>query len=176
MIATCAVRAELSWGLRAAILGTYSGTGGMLGAIASNISAKRRAGPILVTLGTVIATGFKIVSAVAVSLGILSVAMQSIDTHRSGPELMSVGHALMFTTFGIQAVMITTTRWVLADQGIVGPNVFVPWKQALAWDWQDPNTLAIAIKPGLLGARKFRIPVDSDARDEVAAVLASKIP
>ena len=176
LIATAAARAGSSWGLRIAALGVYSAAGGLLGATAAIISAKRHAGAILASLGMVEAAGFKILSAIASSLGIVGVVMQALDAHRPASPFQLVGQALLFSTLGIRTVMIARGQCSLADHGIIVTNVFVPWRQVSAWDWQDSNTLVVALKPGLPRARRFTISVAPGAHDGAAAILASKIP
>ena len=176
VIGTAAARGGSGWALRIAALGMYSAAGGTLGATAATISTKRHAGAVLARLGMVAATGFKIVSAISASLGILAVVMQALDAHRTASSFQLVGQALFFCTLGMQSVMIARGQWSLADHGIIGTNVFVPWQQISAWDWQDSNTLVIALKPGFPRARRFTISVATEAHDEAAAVLASKIP
>ena len=68
------------------------------------------------------------------------------------------------------------TQWLLAEQGILGPNGFVPWEQALAYKWQDSNILAIMTEVGFAGARRFTIPALPDLGPGAAAILASKLP
>ena len=106
----------------------------------------------------------------------LAVVMQALDAHRTGSLFVLVGQALFFSTFGIQAVMMASGQWSLADHGIIGTNVFVPWRQVAAWDWQDSNTLVIALKPGFPRAPRFTIAVAPEAHERAAAILASKIP
>jgi hypothetical protein len=176
LIATAAARTGSNWSMRIAALGMYSGAGGSLGTTAATISTKRHAGAILASLGVVATTGFKIVSAIGISCGMLGVVMQALDAHRPSSLFSLVGQALIFSTFGIHAAIIARGEWRLADQGIIGPNVFVSWRHVSAWDWKDPNTLAIALKPQFLRARRFTIPVVPEARERAAAILASKIP
>jgi hypothetical protein len=92
-----AARTEPKWSVRMAALGMYSSSGGLLGMTAWAIWAKRHAGPILVTLGAVATAGFKIVSAIAISAGILSVIMQFLDMPRS--LSMLAGQFWLFATF-----------------------------------------------------------------------------
>lgn len=106
----------------------------------------------------------------------LGVVMQALDAHRPASPFQLVGQALFFSTLGIQTGMIARGQWSLADHGIIGTNVFVPWRQVSAWDWQDSNTLVVALKPGFPRARRFTISVSPEARDGAAAILASKIP
>ncbi len=175
LIAVAAVRNGSNWNLRIAVLGAYSGTGGLLGSIVHNISAKQRAGAILASLGTAATTGFKIISGIAAPAGILSVGMQFIDARKPGTLLMLIGQGLLFATFGLQALLMVRGRWSLADQGIVGPNAFVPWKQISWWDWQDTNTLAIATKPGFRGPRRLKLSVVPEAHEHATAILATRI-
>jgi hypothetical protein len=149
LIATVAARAGSNWGLRIGALGMYSSAGGCLGATTATISAKRHAGAILASFRKITPTGFKIVSAIAVSGGMLGVVMQALDAHRPGSLFLLVGQTLLFSTFGIQAVMIARGQWSLADHGIIGTNVFVPWRQVSSWDWQDSNTLCDCAKAGI---------------------------
>jgi hypothetical protein len=176
LITIAAARAGSNWSLRIAALGTYAGAGGLLGATTATLWAKRHAGAILVSLGMVATTGFKIVSAIAIPGGMLAVVMQALDARRPGSLFLLVGQALLFSTFGIQAVMIARGRWSLADQGIIGPNLFVSWRQVSAWDWKDSDTLAIALKPEFPRGRRFTIAVAPEAHESAAAILASKIP
>jgi len=176
LIGIAAAGAGSNWGLRLATLGIYSGAGGSLGTTAAIISAKRQAGTILASLGMVTTTGFRIVSAIAVSGGLLGVVMQAVEGHNPGSLLLLVGQGLFFSTLGLQAVMIARGHWNFAEHGIIGTNVFVPWRQVSAWEWQDSNILAIALKPGLLRPRILRISIAPEGHDLVAAILASKIP
>lgn len=88
LIGAAAARAGLNLGLRIAALGIYSGTGGLLGATTAAISAKRHAGTILASLGMVATTGFKIVSAIGISGGMLGVVMQALDGERPSSLLL----------------------------------------------------------------------------------------
>jgi hypothetical protein len=176
LMAIAAARAGSSWGLRIAALGMYSAAAGLLGGMAATISAKRHAGPILVSLGMVATTGSMVLAAVAGYGGMLAVVMQSLDSHRPVPHFQLIGQSLFFSTLAIQAVVIARGRWSLADHGIIGTNVFVPWRQVSAWDWQDSNTLVIALKPGFLRPRRFTISVAPEVHESAAAILASKIP
>ncbi len=176
LIGMGAARAGSNWGLRMGAAGMYSLAGTSLGATAAAISAKRHAGTILASLGTVATTaGFKIVSGIACSFGMLAVVMQLLDAHRPAPAFQLLGQALFFATLGMQTVMIARSQWRLADHGIIGTNLFVPWRQVSAWDWQDANTLVIQLRPGFSRARKFTISVAPEVRDGAAAILAGKL-
>jgi hypothetical protein len=175
IIAIAVARSESRWALRLALLCTYSGAGGVLGSTIGVMLAKRRAGAILAAIGTVVPARTKILWAGAISAGILGVVMQIIDTERSTSLLMLIGQAWLFAIFGIQGVLMARTRWVLAERGIIGANLFVPWQQVMACDWQDSNTLGIATKPGFRGPRRFTVSVVPEARERAAAILASKI-
>jgi len=176
IIAMVAIGSESRWVVRISILGAYSGAGGILGATIGVMLAKRRAGAILATIGTVVPAGTKILWAGAISIGIVGVVMQIIDRERSTSLLMLIGQAWVFAIFGIQALLMARTRWVLAERGIIGAKLFVPWQQVLACDWQDSYTLGIATKPGFRGPRRFTVSVVPEARERAAAILASKIP
>jgi hypothetical protein len=176
LIATAAERAGSNWGLRIAALGMYSTAGLLVGVTTATIWARRHAGAILASFGIVAMTGYKIMSVIAVSGGMVGVFIQAMDAHRSSSLFMLVGQALFFSTLGIQALMMARAQWSLADQGIIGPDIFVPWQQVSAWHWQDSNTLAIALKPGFLRPRRFTIFVAPEAHERAAAILASKIP
>jgi hypothetical protein len=176
LIGIAAAQAGSNWGLRLAALGLYSSAGGSLGATAVTILAKRQAGVTLASLGMVATTGFKIVSAIAVSGGLLGVVMQAVEGHNPGSLLLLVGQGLFFSTLGIQVVMIAKGHWNFAEHGIIGTTVFVPWQQVSAWEWQDSNILAIALKPGLLRPRILRISIAPEGHDLVAAILANKVP
>ena len=187
IIAIAAIGSESRWALRIFILCTYSGDGGLLGSTigvmlatvdtpGASLMTKRRAGAILATIGTVMPPRTKILSAGAILAGIVGVVMQIIDAQRTTSLLMLVGQAWFFAIFGIQAVLMARTRWVLAERGVIGPKLFVPWQQVLACDWQGSNTLGIATKPGFRGPRRFTVPVAPEARERAAAILASRIP
>src|ERR1700735_4493623 len=60
IIAIPAARSDSRWALRLAIVGTYSGAGGVLGSTIGIMLAKRRAGAILATIGAVVPAGTKI--------------------------------------------------------------------------------------------------------------------
>jgi hypothetical protein len=175
IIAMVAMGSESRWALRIAILGSYSGAGGVLGSIIGVILAKRRAGAILATIGMVVPARTKIFCTGVISIGIVGVVMQIIDAERSASLVMLIGQAWLFAIFGIQAMLIAGTRWVLAERGIIGAKLFVPWQQVLACDWQDSNTLGIATKPGFRGPRRFTVSVVPEARERASAILASKI-
>ena len=151
------------------------GAGGVLGSIIGVILAKRRAGAILATIGMVVPARTKIFCTGVISIGIVGVVMQIIDAERSASLVMLIGQAWLFAIFGIQAMLIAGTRWVLAERGIIGAKLFVPWQQVLACDWQDSNTLGIATKPGFRGPRRFTVSVAPEARERASAILASKI-
>jgi hypothetical protein len=174
LIATAAARAGSNWALRIAALGMYSTAGLLLGTTTATIWARRHAGAILASLGMVAMTGYKIMSAIAVSGGMLGVFMQALDAHRSSTLFMLVGQGLFFSTLGIKALM-ARAQWSLADQGIIGPDIFVPWRQVSAWHWQDSNTLAIELKPGFLRPRRFTISVAPEAHERPAAILTTKL-
>lgn len=176
IIAIPAARSESRWALRLAILGTYSGAGGVLGSTIGVMLAKRRAGAILATIGAVVPAGTKILWAGVISIGIVGVVMQIVDAQRTTSLLMPIGQAWLFATFGIQAVLMARTRWMLAERGIIGAKLFVPWQQVLACDWQDSNTLGITAKPGFRGPRRFTVSVAPEARERATAILANKIP
>jgi hypothetical protein len=175
LIATAGVRAGSTWALRIAALGMYSTAGLLLGATTATIWGRRHAGAILASLGMVVMTGFKIVSAIAVSAGMLAVFMQAMDAHRSSTLFMLVGQGLFFSTLGIKALTMAKAQWSLADQGIIGPDIFVPWHRVSAWHWQDSNTLAIELKPGFLRPRRFTISVAPEAHERPAAIFATKL-
>jgi hypothetical protein len=149
IIAIAAARSESRCALRLAILGTYSGAGGVLGSTIWGMLVNRRAGAILATIGMVVPARTKILWVGIISIGIVGVVMQIIDAQRSTSLLMPIGQAWLFATFGIQVLLMAGTRWVLAERGIIGAKLFVPWQQVLACDWQDSNTLGIATKPGI---------------------------
>jgi hypothetical protein len=176
IIAIVAIESESRWALRIAILGSYSGAGGVLGATIGVMLAKRRAGATLATIGTVVPAKTTILWAVVVSIGMVGVVMQVIDLQRTTSLLMLVGQAWLFAIFGLQAVLMAGSRWVLAERGIIGAKLFVPWQRVLACDWQDSNTLGIATKPGFRGPRRFTVSVVPEARERAAAILASRIP
>ncbi len=175
VIALFSARAASNWGLRIAAVGLYASAGWSLGATAAILSAKRQAGVILASLGTVATAGFKIVSGIASSFGMLAVVMQVLDAHRPAPAFQVLGQAFFFSALGMQTVMIARSQWRFADHGIIGTNLFVPWRQVSAWDWQDATTLVITLRPGFSRALKFRISVASKDRDGAAAILASKL-
>jgi hypothetical protein len=175
LIATAA-HGEPRWSVRVAALGMYSSSGGFLGMAAWAIWAKRHAGPILATLSAVATSGFRIVSMIVISAGTLGVIMQFIDKPRSGSFFMLVGQFLFFATFAIQAIVTSKARWRLTECGISGPNIFVPWQQILAYQWQGSNTLAITTKANFPGARELKIPVVPEASESAAEVLARRIP
>jgi hypothetical protein len=175
LIATAA-HGEPRWSVRVAALGMYSSSGGFLGMTAWTIWAKRHAGPILATLGAVATSGFRIVSIIVISAGTLGVIMQYIDTPQSGSLFMLVGQFLFFATFAVQAIVTSKARWCLTECGISGPNVFVPWQQILAYQWQGSNTLALTTKPDFRGARELKISVVPEASGRVAEMLARRIP
>jgi hypothetical protein len=176
MIAIVAVGSESRWVVRISILGTYCGAGGVLGGTIGVMLAKRRAGAILATIGMVVPARTKILWAGAISFGIVGVVMQFIDFQGTTSLLMLVGQAWLFAIFGLQAVLMVGTRWVLTERGIIGAKLFVPWQQVLACDWQDSYTLGIATKPGFRGPRRFTVSVEPEARERAAAILASRIP
>ena len=175
LIAMGAGWAGSNWGLRIGAAGMYSSAGISLGATAAAISARRLAGTILASLGAVATAGFRIVSGIACSFGMFAVVMQLLDAHRPAPAFQLLGQALFFSTLGMQTLMIAKSQWRLADHGIIGTNLFVPWQQVSAWDWQDANTLVIQLRPGFSRARKFTISVAPEARDGAAAILAGKL-
>jgi hypothetical protein len=175
LIAIAAARSAPKLAFRMAALGMYSTAGLVLGATTATVWARRHAGAILASLGMVAMTGFKITSAVAVSVGMLAVFMQAMDAHRSGTLLMLVGQGLFFATLGIRALTMVRAQWSLADQGIIGPDIFVPWRHVSAWRWQDSNTLAIELKPGFLRPRRLTISVAPEAHERSAAILATKL-
>jgi hypothetical protein len=175
-ITTVAARVGSNWGLRIAVIGMYSAAGASLGSTAAIVSAKRHAGAVLARLGTGATAGFKICSGIGCSCGMLAVVMQMLDAHRQIPLLQLIGQALLFSTLGLQTVVIAGNQWRLAEHGIIGTNVFVPWQRVAAWEWEDSNAVAIVLRPVFRRAPRFTIPVAADARDGVAAVLAGKIP
>ena len=175
LMATAAGRAGSNWGQSIAALGMYSTAGLLLGVTTAKMWARRHAGAILASLGMVAMTGYKVMSAIAVSGGMIGVFMQAIDAHRSSSLFMLVGQALFFSTLGIQALMMARAQWTLSEQGIIGPDIFVPWQQVSDWHWHDSNTLAIALKAGFLRPRRFRISVAPETHERAAAILASKL-
>jgi hypothetical protein len=175
VIAIAVIGSESRWAMRIFIVCTYSGDGGVMGSTIGIMLAKRRAGAILATIGTVVPPSTKILSAGAILIGIIGVVGQVIDLKGTTSLLMLVGQAWFFAIFGIQAVMMVRTRWALAERGIIGAKLFVPWQQVLACDWQDWYTLGIATKPGFRGPRRFTVSVVPEARERAAAILASRI-
>jgi hypothetical protein len=176
IIAIATAQSEPRWSLRLAILCTYAGVGGLLGVTTAAILARRRTGAILATIGMVVPVGSRILWAGVVSIGMLSVVLRIVDAQTPASLVALIGQALFFVIFGIQAVLMAGTRWVLAEQGIIGPKVFVPWQQILAYGWQDSNTLGIETKPGFRGPRKFTVSIVPETRERAAAILACKIP
>ena len=176
MIAFAAVQAGLTWSLRLAVLGMYSATGAFLGGTIAAILVKSRAGAVLADLGTGVPTGFKVVSGIGALIGIPAVVIQMISASKPGSMEFLIGQALFFVTSAIRAALMARTKWMLAEGGIIGPNAFVPWRQALAYNWQDANTLGIRTMAGFAGPpRRFTIPVSAEAHEGAAAILASKM-
>lgn len=176
LIAAAAIRAESSWALRVAILCSYSGAGGILGSAITNALAKGHAGPVLASLGTGVTGGVKVMAAIAAPIGIISVVAQFLDAHRKISTLGLIGQALCFISLGLHFLFLARSSWCLSEGGIIGPNVFVPWSQVLSYDWGDSNTLTITMRPGLLRARRFKIPFVPEAREPAAEVLSGKVP
>ena len=170
-----AVRSGSAASLRVAILGTFSASGGFLGGLPAAMLAKRRAGAVLVNLGTGVPAGVKVISAVAALVGIPAVIMQLIETPRSAATPLLFGQALMFLMFAARSGLLVATKWVLTEAGILGPNAFVPWRQVLDFDWQEPDTLLIATSAEFRGGRRLTIPVLPAVREAAAAVLAGKV-
>jgi hypothetical protein len=159
---------------RVAVFGIYLGTGGLIGNV---VGAMRRSqsGETLLQLGRAAAKGFKIVSAISISMGIISVAVRCMDALRPGDVALLVGQALFFLTGGAQAVIMATGEWRLVDQGIAGPYVFVPWPQVSGWGWADSGTLAVRLKPGFRGGRRFLIPVPEEAQEKAMEIISRKM-
>jgi hypothetical protein len=92
VVTISAFEAGPSWSIRLAIFGTYSAAGALLGRATVGVRAKRVAGVVLAHLGTGVSLGFKIVSAVAFSIGMLAVVMQIVEAgkgaHRPGSSLV----------------------------------------------------------------------------------------
>jgi hypothetical protein len=166
--------AGLSWELRLTIAATYSTAGALLVEPTVNAYSKSRTGTILSSLGKSGHTGLNVISAVVPLMGILGAVAQFIDPHRHGSTLFPISQALFFISFGVWAWLITRTQWLLADRGIIGPNLFVPWEQVTTYDWQDSNALAITVA-GFAFARRFTISVAPEAREYAEAILFNKI-
>jgi hypothetical protein len=168
-IAIAAARSESRWGLRLAILGTYSGAGGVLGSAIGVMLAKRRAGAILATIGMVVPAGSKILWAGVISIGIVSVVMQIIDLQRTTPLLMPIGQAWLFATFGQNSMGAggaghhrgEIVRSVAAGIGL----------RMAGFEYARDRDQA-----GFRGPRRLTVPVAPEAREKAAAILASKAP
>jgi hypothetical protein len=174
LIASAALQAGSSWSLRLVIIGTYAAAGVFLGETIINVLSKSRAGDVLASLRKCAPTGLSIISAVIAPIGLFGVVMFS-NEHRPGSMLVLLGQALFFITFGIWAALMAGLRWNLAERGILGPNVFVPWQQILAYKWQGPNVVAITTAGFFSGARRFTISVASEDSKLAAAILARKV-
>lgn len=175
LIAAGAIRAESRWALRVAMIGSYCAAGAFFGLATARVLAKRDAGAILARLGTGVSGGIKVIGAICAPMGIIAVLVQLLDAHRRNSALGLIGQALFFTAFGLHFLLLVRSSWCLSEEGIIGPNVFVPWRRVVAYDWGESNTLIITIRRGLLRARRFTIPFVPEARECAAEVLSDKV-
>jgi hypothetical protein len=175
LIALAALQAGSEWSLRLVIIGTYAAAGVFLGETITNVLSKSRAGDVLASLRKCAPVGLSIISAVIAPIGLLGVVMVGGE-NRPGSTLVLLGQALFFITFGIWAALMAGVRWNLAERGILGPNVFVPWQQILAYKWQGPNIVAITTAGFFSGSRRFTISVAPEDSKLAAAILARKVP
>ncbi len=175
VITAAAIRAGSSWALRIAILGSYTAAGAFLGLAITNGLAKHHAGAVLASLRTGISGGVKVMTAICAPIGIISVVAQFLDAQRKNSTLGLIGQALLFTSMGLYFLLLARSPWCLTEGGIIGPNVFVLWRQVLSYDLGESNKLTVTVRPGLLGARRFTIPFVPEARERAAGVLSSRV-
>jgi hypothetical protein len=173
LVTMAAVRAAPGWAARLGATGTCSAGAALLGGTAAAALLRRRAGPVLASLGSGAPAGLRVVTMIVVPVGFAGVLMQLADAPRPAAGLVLIGQSLFFAAFGARSLMMVRTRWALAEFGIVGPAVFVPW-EAVSWEWQDPRTLAITTRAAFGGPRRFTVPVAPEARERADAVLAAK--
>lgn len=169
-----ALEAGSAWSLRSVVIGTYSAAGVFLGETAINILSKSRAGDVLASFRKSAPRGLNLVLALVPAIAICGIVMECV--HKPGSTTVLVGQTVFFVTFGAWAGMMSRIRWTLAEHGIAGPNVFVPWQKILAYKWQGANIVAITTAGFFSGVRRFTISVAPEDSKLAAAILARKVP
>jgi hypothetical protein len=175
LIAAGAIRSGSGWAPRITILGGYSASGAFLGFAITNALAKHHAGAVLASLGTGVSGRVKVIAAICLSIGIISVVAQLLEADGKDSLLRLFGQALFFISLGLHFLVLARYSWRLSERGIIGPDVFVPWSQVLSYDWGESNKLTVTKRAALSGARQFTIPFVPEARERAAEVLSSKV-
>jgi hypothetical protein len=175
LITIAAGEAVSRWIARLGVIGISSAAGGNLGATAAALVAKKRAGALLASVGTSVPIRFKSGPGMLLAAGMIGVVLQFMDLvaegYRPAATLSLMSQFLFFLALAGWMTLMAETPWSLAEHGILGPNVFVPWPQVVDYHWQDSNTLAITST----GRQRLIIPVVPHRREHAAAILPSKL-
>jgi hypothetical protein len=176
-ILAAGVNSSSGWPMRVAVLGIYSASAGILAAAVGGILLSRGCGTILADLGTGIkGGGTKTMMAIGPALVFLGLTIQTLDPHRATPTILLVGQASFCAGIAARSILLSRVRWAIAERGIVGPDVFIAWKDARGYQWNGDQTLVVNRNARFANARRVTIPVLPGRHAQAATVLAAKLP
>jgi hypothetical protein len=168
LVAAGAAQAQ-RWSERMMIAGPYIACGFFFGELLQRADARRRAGPILAKLGTVVPPGGVIIAIVCCAGGMISLTVSLFKPHAFQVATITAQY-LFFATLLARAM----PRWLMTQLGLVGLGRFIRWPDVEEYRWTQAGSLLVTTS--FSRSRPLFISIPQQVRGQVEGILSENLP